>query len=134
MKSQIFDTLFSVALNTERVANAKMAAAIVRRNKIIAIGINNTKTNPFIAEFKKHPEANFPHCEVEAIRIALRNISEEELSKCDLYISRVKKNRRGGEYVTGLAKPCEGCMKAIMRYKPRNVYYTTDTNEIETLH
>lgn len=134
MKSQIFDTLFSVALNTERVANAKMAAAIVRRNKIIAIGINNTKTNPFITDFKKHPEANFPHCEVEAIRIALRNISEEELSKCDLYISRVKKNRRGGEYVTGLAKPCEGCMKAIMRYKPRNVYYTTDTNEIETLH
>jgi tRNA(Arg) A34 adenosine deaminase TadA len=133
MNSQIFDALFAVAKNTDRVANAKMAAAVVRRNKIVSIGVNSRKSNPFTTDFQKHPEAIFPHCEVDAIRIALRNISEEDISKCDLYISRAKLNKRGGEYVTGLAKPCEGCMKAIMKYRPRNVFYTTETDEIKSL-
>jgi len=108
-------------------SNIRFAAAVVYRNKIISVGYNRRKSHPFQAKFAKNPEAIFLHAEVHAIKDALRDISVEDLAKCELYISRVKKPKAGDKhFVWGLAKPCCGCQRAIAEFGIRRTIYTCD--------
>jgi len=108
-------------------SNIRFAAAVVYRNKIISIGYNRRKSHPFQAKFAKNPEAIFLHAEVHAIKDALRDISVEDLAKCELYITRVKKPAAGdNHFVWGLAKPCCGCQRAIVEFGIKRTIYTCD--------
>lgn len=102
-----------------------MGAAIVYKGDIVGLGYNNLKSHPFALKFSKHPEAIFLHAEIAAIHNAMKILTNEELSKCDLYILRYKSNR-----TLGLAKPCEGCMKAIVQFGIKKVFYTVDANDM----
>ena len=108
--------------------NAKVAAAVVRNNKIIAIGINSKKSHPLAARFGKNEQAIFLHAEVAAIKNALREVDNvEDLEKMEMYICRVKKPRPfSKKWVWGIAKPCDGCQRAIAEFGLRRVVYTTD--------
>ncbi len=65
--------------------------------------------------------------EIDALNKALKFLREDQLSKCDLYVLRVKREDGfGSSWIRGLAKPCDGCMKAIEKYKIKKVYYTKD--------
>ena len=116
-------------------SNIRFAAAVVYRNKIISIGYNRRKSHPFQAKFAKNPEAIFLHAEVHAIKDALRDISVEDLARCELYISRVKKPKAGDKhFVWGLAKPCCGCQRAIAEFGIKRTIYTCDeTGNYEVL-
>lgn len=107
--------------------NAKVAAAIVRNNKIVAIGINSMKSHPMAARFSKNEQAIFLHAEVAAIKNALREIEVTDLEKMEMYICRVKKPKPFSKrWVWGLAKPCIGCQRAIAEFGLKRVVYTTD--------
>lgn len=110
----------------------KMAAGVVYKKHLIATGINQYKSHPLMSEFGKNEEAIFLHAEIDAIKNALRLITPKQLSKCDLYIVRVKRDKSLKHYVHGLAKPCDGCRRAIEAFELRNVFYTQDTNNIVT--
>jgi tRNA(Arg) A34 adenosine deaminase TadA len=116
-------------------SNIRFAAAVVYRNKIISVGYNRRKSHPFQAKFAKNPEAIFLHAEVHAIKDALRDISVEDLARCELYISRVKKPKAGDKhFVWGLAKPCCGCQRAIAEFGIKRTIYTCDeTGNYEVL-
>jgi tRNA(Arg) A34 adenosine deaminase TadA len=115
--------LEDVAVGLERVANARIASAVVHKSNIIAIGVNKLKTHPFQAMHSRHSESIFWHAENAAIHNALKRIYPEQLSKCSLYVCRIDQSHK-----RCLAKPCEGCMKAIAKYKFKNVFYTTNTS------
>jgi len=122
----ILHTLAKVAEANDD-SNIRFAAAIVRGNKIISIGFNRNKSHPFQAKFAKNEMAIFLHAEVHAIKNALREISVDELSKCDIYITRVKKKKAGdNHFVWGLSRPCPGCEKAITEFGIRRTVYTCD--------
>jgi len=73
------------------------------------------------------PDQIYLHAEIDAIKNALRLIDQDQLSKCDLYIVRVKrKSSKDRAFVYGLAKPCPGCKRAIANFNLRNVFYTED--------
>lgn len=128
VKKDILHTLAKVA-EANDTSNIKFAAAIVRGNKIISVGFNHNKSHPLQAKFCKNEHAIFLHAEVAAIKNALREIHVEELSKCDLYISRVKKPESfSKKFIWGLARPCCGCQRAIEEFGIRGVVYTTDEN------
>ena len=130
VRKDILDTLAKVA-EANDTSNIKFAAAIVRGNKIISIGFNRMKTDPLQARFRKNDEAIFLHAEIHAIKNALREITIEELSKCDLYIARIKKPESfSKKFVWGLARPCCGCQRAIEEFGIRGVVYTTDENGV----
>jgi tRNA(Arg) A34 adenosine deaminase TadA len=116
-------------------SNIRFAAAVVYRNKIVSVGFNHNKSHPFQAKFAKNEMAIFLHAEVHAIKNALKELTVEELAKCDLYITRVKKPKSHSKhFVWGIAKPCCGCHRAISEFGIRRTIYTTDeTGHYEVL-
>lgn len=127
---KIFSTLTKMAETIEPVGNARLAAAIVIKNEIVAFGINRRKSHPFQKKFGRNCDAIFLHAEIDAIKNSLRHVDTDALSRASLYVARVKKGK-GNRFIQGLAKPCEnGCCNAIAAFNIKNVYYTTDTQGV----
>lgn len=126
MNGRIVEMLTRLAIETDGIrGRIKVASGVVYRKHLIATGVNSYKSHPMMLEYGKNPKSIFLHAEVDAIKNALRVVTQDQLTKCDLYVVRVKKDE-GGHYVHGLAKPCEGCSRAIASFNLRNVYYTRD--------
>lgn len=120
MELKIFPLLKKLAMEHEGTRGRfKLAAGVVYKKHLIATGINGYKSHPMMAKYGKNSESIFLHAEVDAIKNALRLLPVSQLSKCDLYVVRVKKD---GSF--GMACPCEGCQRAIETFNLRNVYYT----------
>ena len=123
--NSILDYLRTVSQYHTIDHHAKIAAAIVYKNKIISIGVNCMKSHPFQKLYSRNEDSIYWHAETNAIFNALKLYDEHFLSYCDLYIARVKRDH-DGNILDGYAKPCKGCIKAIKKYNIRNVYYTYD--------
>lgn len=113
----------------------KIAAGIVYRKHLIATGVNSYKTHPMMMPEKGYREGQiYLHAEPDAIKNALRLITQEQLSKCDMYIIRVKRPKTAWNknWTYGIAKPCPGCMRTIKTFGIKNIYWTED--EDLTIH
>lgn len=133
MHSLIRKKLLQVAYDNPGVqGRVKMAAGIIYKKHLIATGINSYKTHPLMCESNGYRDGQiYLHAEVDAIKNALRIISVDQLSKCDMYIVRLKKTQPyGTTFVLGLAKPCPGCMQLISSFNLKNVYWTEDEETV----
>lgn len=129
-----FDILRKVAETVEPVARQRLAACLVYKNQIVAMGINKKKTHPFQQQYSKNEDAIYLHAENDCIVNALRTLSSVDLKKCSLYIMRIKKrDEKAKKYISGLAKPCCGCQRAIAQFDIKNVYYSLDEEGWEPL-
>jgi len=129
MNTRITEMLTRLAIESEGVANGRvrMASGIVYKKHLVATGVNSYKTHPIMNGEGYRSGQIFLHAEMDAIRNALRLITQEQLMKCDLYIVRVKRPyRRSKAWIHGLAKPCPGCQKAIANFGLKNIYWTED--------
>lgn len=117
-------TLAKLATSIEKVAGARVSSCLVLKNNILSFGFNKRKSHPFQAKFGKNEECIFLHAEIDAIKNALKCTSVEDLQRSTLYIYRSKKVN--GVETNGLAKPCVGCMRAIVSFNIKNVVYSTD--------
>lgn len=121
--------LSKIAYAIQPVAQARIASAIVYKNDVISIGINQRKSHPFQKIFGKNSEAIYLHSEVDCIKNALKIIDVDQLQKCTLYVCRVKYQDHFKSHITyGLAKPCPGCQRAIANFNIRTVYYSLDND------
>ena len=127
--NRYLNQLKEIAKNIDPAASARLAAYIVYKNTIIAIGINKNKTHPLQKQFGKNSKAIYIHAEIDAINNTLRNFDKKILEKSVLYICRVKRSGIGSPFQVGLAKPCEGCMRAIFSYGLKKAYYSISDNE-----
>ena len=121
--------LTEMAIRTPGVKNGqfRMAAAVVYRNQIIATGVNQMKTHPLMIHPAYRKDQTFLHAEVDAIRNALRTISQEQLARCELRIVRVKRPYNASKtWIHGLAKPCPGCARVIANFGIEKVRWTED--------
>lgn len=129
MKTRIVEMLTRLAIDNPGIRNNqfKFGAGIVYKNHLIATGVNSYKTHPLMAEWGQNELSICLHAEIDAIKNALKLITLDQLSKCDLYIVRVKRpDANSTGWVHGLAKPCKGCTRAIANFDLKKVYYTTD--------
>lgn len=125
--NKIWNVLEKVAIATEPVSRQRLAACLVYKNEIIAIGFNKRKSHPIAKRFQKHEEAIYLHAEVDCIKNALRTYSEEIISKSTMYVLRVKRpDDNHNAFIRGLAKPCPGCQHAIDQFNVKRVFYTCD--------
>lgn len=131
MNYRVVDMLERLAIEAPGVQGRfKLAAGVVYKKRLVATGVNSYKTHPWMCERNGYREGQiFLHAEVDAIKNALRLITQEDLMKCDLYIMRVKLTP-DFKWVHGLAKPCEGCQMTIASFGIRNIIYSTDTHGI----
>jgi deoxycytidylate deaminase len=119
-----------IAEDVAPVSNAKLAAAVIYRGKIVSIGTNQAKSHPFAAEYSKHPEAIYLHAETDAIYKAKKKLTETELKKSTLIIVRVK-STVAGKTEFGISKPCAGCSKCIADHQISTVIYTENSKAAE---
>jgi|TARA_R110002074_G_scaffold13412_2_gene47891 tRNA(Arg) A34 adenosine deaminase TadA len=124
---RIMDFARRQAIDNDDYRRAKLAAIIGIKNKIISVGTNKIKTHPFQKTYAKNSEAIFLHAEINAIKNSLNHIDPEDLRKSTLYIYRVKRpTENSKQWINGMAKPCTGCMRAIVEFEFKRVIYTTD--------
>lgn len=120
--------LARMATTVEPVAAARLAAALVYKNEVIAFGICQSKTHPFQAKFGKNQKAIYLHAETDCIKNALKEYDQRTVASSTLYVARVKyfdpSKRR---FIFGMAKPCMGCARAIMTFGISKVFYSTET-------
>lgn len=122
-----FSLLKEIAIATPKISGAKIAAAIVMKNKIISIGVNSYKTHPIQARFATNKGLSIHlHAEIAAIKNAMYYISVEDFKKATLLICRVKIDIETNKYVFGMAKPCIGCQRAIEEFDIKHVWYSLD--------
>ena len=126
MKTEIFQEVFKLAQAVEPVRGARIAASVVHKGKVVSYGYNHKKSHPFQAKFCKNTHAVFFHAEVHAIKNALQIIDVDDLSKCELYIVRAKRDKSNRKWITGLSKPCSGCQKCIDLFELKNIYYSEE--------
>ena len=112
-----------LAKQVDPVGKAKIASMIVHRGKVIAVGKNSKKTHPLQKAYCSHPQAIHLHAEIDVISKALKKLSAKELQNSELYVARVK-HGHNNTLETGLAKPCEGCQRAIKAFKINHIFYT----------
>lgn len=136
MNSKIVDMLTRMAVENPGVQGRfKLAAGIVYKRHLVATGINSYKSHPMMWEWGRNNDSIFLHAEIDAIKNALKLIDQNQLTKCDMYIVRVKRvSETNRNWTYGLAKPCPGCRRAIESFGLRNVYWSTDEDEIISGH
>ena len=88
----------------------KLGAVVVRKNSIVGIGFNKTKT---------HPKAKTRFKTIHAEMAAILNCQQEDLSGCSIYVYRETKDKQ-----LALAKPCECCLELIRQVGIKDIYYT----------
>lgn len=134
MKKKFWNILEKVAIASEPVGRAQLAACLVYKNELISIGTNKYKTHPLAKKFQKNKNTDCLHAEIDAIKNALRVVDVDFLAKCTMYILRVKRpDHDHKQYVHGLSKPCCGCQHAIESFNIKNVYFTTDEGHFGAL-
>src|SRR6056300_732461 len=112
----------------------KMAAAVVYRKHLIATGVNSYKTHPIMMPHNGYREGQiFLHAEVDAIRNALRLIDQDQLTKCELRVVRVKRPHKNRLcWIHGLTKPCPGCTRVIANFGIDKVRWTEDADLVDS--
>ena len=115
-----FDIAKAVS-HTSNYEKSRIGSVVVKKNKILGIGMNLKKTHPIQQHLnlittgrKKH---DFLHAEVNAINHVL---DKSNLKGASIYIYRELKDGS-----LALCRPCPGCMHEIKKYGIKKVFYTT---------
>lgn len=115
---ELLEELTILARDNPGMSNAHLAAALVdRKGKIISYGFNSSKTHPLQAKFSKNEHAIHLHAEVDAIRNALK--MGLDIEGTTMLVARALKDG-----TPALAKPCEGCQRALVHFGVADVVWT----------
>lgn len=106
----------------------RIAAGLWYKGSIIASGRNQKKSHPFQKRFGRNEDSIYLHAEIDCMVDAMRQrVPLEIISKATLYVARVKKYHQDAEkYEWAMARPCEGCQRAIANFDIKKVIYTTN--------
>lgn len=128
--STVLKSLLPIAKSVDPVANSKMAAALYYRKELLAIGTNKRKSHPFQNRFAKKEGCIFLHAETDCIKNFLKEHDVDFLRKCTMYVVRVKrKSSLHKGYIPGLAKPCEGCQRALATFGIKECIFTLNDDK-----
>ena len=95
----------------------KLCAILATRDGHIFLGYNRYKTHPLQARFGKNDRAIYLHAEIDAIVQAARGRSDIRGGR--MWVARVL---RDGQ--PALARPCAGCMRALIHFGIEEVEWT----------
>lgn len=112
MKLKFFD--LAKKLSTRSDHRHKLGAVIVRKNRIISFGWNETKT---------HSKSNHPWKALHAETSAIIYANPKELIGSEIYIYRELKDGTPAD-----SRPCEFCMKLIRQVGIETIYFSKDGN------
>lgn len=121
---KLIEKMFNRACLLDPIFRARIIATT---NPLFALYRNGVKTHPLMKKFGFKDEQIYIHAEIAAL--AGPRISVEGRP---LYVVRAKK-LQDGTFVSGLAKPCKGCMQAILEFGISELVYTLDGTKEERI-
>ena len=131
---KILREVFDCSKTLAPVYGVRIACAIYKNNRFVSFGRNSIKSDPFHARFSKGFKI-YLHAETGAIKNAIKALGNvKDLENCTLYIARAKfvdSSRK--KMIQGLAKPCEGCQRAIAEFGISEVVFTKDGEGFDIL-
>lgn len=111
-------------LNFER--RTSHVAFLVKKSKIVHIGVNLAKSHPMTME---HKYQEHQHTGVHAeLNVCIKS-GKENLSKYKLVVIRINRHNK----MTN-SKPCLGCQGIINQFDVGEVWYSTDEGSFEKLN
>lgn len=124
-KDKRFFEIARLISQTSEYRRIKIGAIVVKKNKIISVGVNSYKTHPVQKRYNKFrfdtvaKDTNHTlHAEIQA----LVNIPNgTDLNDLTIYIYR--ESRNGG---TAKSRPCPSCMNLIKDIGIKKICYTTE--------
>jgi len=99
-------------------------AFILKRNKIISIGVNVNKTHPWNLKYKYDSYKTGTCAELAAV---IKSKSEDHCNHT-MIVTRV--NRNG---ILDNSRPCKGCQFLINQLKFKEVWFTNSNGEYQKL-
>lgn len=104
---------------------------LLRRSKILSIGINSARTHPVNLKNKKFNRdgkdiSSEKLCCSELICINKSKNQNINYGKCKMINVRITRENK-----LGLAAPCFSCQSLINHYKIKSVFFTTDAGKFE---
>lgn len=130
----IFASLNEIASAMRPISGKRVAAAITYKN-ITIIATNSYRSDPFAAKFATNCDAIYLHAETQVLKHAIKILTPKELRRSTLCVLRLKHpSGTNHKLCSGIARPCEGCQRAINEYKIGRVLFTTDHGTIEELY
>lgn len=119
MINHLRDTL-DLARRVKPVAGARVAATL-EVNGYFFYGHNSNKTHPLMAKWGKNPKAICMHAEIEAIKNCMKRFHPNYLNNhfATMYVARAR-----ADGSSGLARPCEGCRRALIAFNIQKVVWT----------
>jgi len=129
MHTRILDYLHEIAIAVPRIGSGSLAAAIVYKGRIISVGVNQMKTHPLQMKYQSNPMRISLHAEIAAIVRGSKLLTESEIRKASVYVSRNKKISGVNSY--GLAQPCRGCLDCIMAFGFKDLWHTNNSGSSE---
>lgn len=118
----------------EPVRCFRLAAAVVYKNQVMGLGINRWKSDPMQAKYARHEEAIYLHAEIVAIKNSLRILEVEDLSKCRLFVVRVKKNHLTNTFEPASSKPCSGCYRCLKEFGIKKLTYFNEEKVLTNVY
>lgn len=120
-----FKHFFNIAKNlsvTSDYERFKLGAMIVLQGKIIARGINSSKTHPVQKKLNKNREESddFSTHPIHAEISTLNKVKHMNLKKAEMFIYHEGPNGN-----PKLARPCPACMEAIQKSGLKTIHYST---------
>ena len=116
-------------LNTGPV---KVAAALIYKGRVLATGTNQYKSHPLMMTRGYRKDQCWRHAEVDCIVNALKIMSKEQMTRCELRVVRAKRPEHNSkDWIFGLAKPCPGCSQVIRNHGITNISWTEDADVLD---
>ena len=122
---------FDFATEAQRCGGQKVCALVVIKKKIVSVGFNSGKNHPIAKRFARDNREDLlvPHAETRALLNASKKIEIEDFRKATVYVARATMTGDKGYYIWGLAKPCNGCHRAISFFGVKRVVYTCNNEK-----
>ena len=124
---KFFDAARQVALTSD--FKVKVGAVAVYGGYVVAASASSNKTHPLQRQYNAFREFDRTgvvmdklHAEIGLLtHLYNMRLDRVDMKNVSIYVYRVCRSREHG-----IARPCAGCMKALIDAGIRNVYYTTD--------
>lgn len=115
------------AMDCPKVCRTRIVASVIVDGNLASLEHNRVQTDPLQFKYRRDSHSIFLHAEIGAIKKALRVVNLNDLRRASMYVMRVKQiSDMNPEFTWGLAKPCEGCYRAIVEFGFKEVIYSCE--------
>ena len=117
MNEHTFERLRKITRKEAQKSNhkVKLGAAIFKKNRIISLGYNSTKTHPKLIKYFIHASV---HSECDAV---LHCVNKEQLKGSEIFVWR--EDKQGNPVIS---KPCSMCTQILYEYGVKRAWWVTN--------